>query len=233
MRNLMRIVTLILIAPVAPASPRLDNLADTLARQTRSLADSAYRGFVRRDRGNRADVEALCLTEQFAAGAALLERMIRDNRPPSELRDAVDILIGQAQSAERYGFGRREWGDVRRNLDAMVRELGADSRAEPEPPGRVTGRMRWRGSVDGEVHVVVQGSSASVRLLSGQAPPQPAVAFISPLPQRAVAVQLVNVRGRGSIEVMQHPSRNNDYTAVIQIRDSKGGAGDYEFELVW
>jgi hypothetical protein len=80
---------------------------------------------------------------------------------------------------------------------------------------------------------VVQGSSVSVRLLSGQAPPQPAVTFISSLPQRAVAVQLVNVRGRGSIEVMQHPSRNYDYTAVIQIRDSKGGAGDYEFELVW
>lgn len=233
MRNLIRIITLILIVPTAPAFPRLDSLADTLARQARNLADSAYRGFVRRDRGNRADVEVLCLAEQFAAGAALLERMVRDNRPPSELRDAVEILSGQSQAVDRYGFGRREWGDIRRNLDAMMRELGVDGRPEPEPAGRITGRMRWRGSVDGEVHVVVQGSSASVRLLSGQAPPPPAVTFISPLPQRAVTVQLVNMRGRGSIEVLQHPSRNNDYTTVIQIRDSKGGAGDYEFELVW
>jgi hypothetical protein len=99
----------------------------------------------------------------------------------------------------------------------MIRELGVDGRPEPEPAGRITGRMRWRGSVDEEVHVVVQGSSASVRLLSGQALPPPAVTFILPLPQPAVTVQLVNIRGRGSIEVLQHPSRNNDYTAVIQI----------------
>jgi hypothetical protein len=48
-----------------------------------------------------------------------------------------------------------------------------------------------------------------------------------------VTVRLTQKRGRGEIFIEQQPSRENDFTAIIRIRDSKGGASDYEFELQW
>ena len=40
-------------------------------------------------------------------------------------------------------------------------------------------------------------------------------------------------RGRGDIFIEQQPSRENDFTAIVRIKDPKGGASDYEFELQW
>jgi hypothetical protein len=48
-----------------------------------------------------------------------------------------------------------------------------------------------------------------------------------------VSVSVVKRRGRGEIFVEQQPSRENDYTAVVRVRDSRGGASDYEFDLTW
>jgi len=48
-----------------------------------------------------------------------------------------------------------------------------------------------------------------------------------------VDVRLEKKHGRENIEIVQQPSRNNDFTAVVQIRDKKGGSDDYEFELIW
>jgi len=57
--------------------------------------------------------------------------------------------------------------------------------------------------------------------------------FTSPLPRRSADVQLEKKNGRGDIEIVQQPSRNNDFTVVVQIRDEKGGSSEYEFELIW
>jgi uncharacterized membrane protein len=46
-------------------------------------------------------------------------------------------------------------------------------------------------------------------------------------------VELKKLKGRGTVEVIQQPARSNDFTAVIQILDPKGGADEYEFEIVW
>jgi len=48
-----------------------------------------------------------------------------------------------------------------------------------------------------------------------------------------VNVRLVNKRGRGEIYIEQQPSRENDFAVVVRIKDPKGGASDYEFELQW
>jgi len=48
-----------------------------------------------------------------------------------------------------------------------------------------------------------------------------------------VTVRLTNKRGRGEIFIEQQPSRENDFTAIVRIKDSRGGASDYEFELQW
>ena len=57
--------------------------------------------------------------------------------------------------------------------------------------------------------------------------------FSASLPARRVTVRLTTKKGRGEIFIEQQPSRDNDFSAVIRIRDTKGGASDYEFELAW
>src|SRR5262245_55772286 len=236
MKNTPIVLAILIATTGSVTAADLQRIADNLAREARDFAEQSYSGFERRDRGNRADVEALYLVEQVSAGAALLRRMVADRRPESELRDALSLLQDQARASDRFGFGRREWSELRRTMDDLGRELryrGDDPRGEPDQPGRVTGRMRWRGTVDDEIHVVVSGGSATMRLISGNPTPNPVVTFVSPLPNRPVTVRLNSVKGRGSIEILQQPSRTNGYSAVIQIRDPKGGASEHEFELVW
>lgn len=228
---------LLLAGALQAASARIEDLAERLAHTAESLASDSYRGFVDRDRGNRADVEALFLVQQFNAGAALLNRMVRDRRPGSELRDAVAMLTDQARSSSRFGFGRNAWQDMSRTLDEMARELstggGWGGQDESRPPNFVTGRMRWRGRVDDRIQVFLKGSEATSRLITGAPIAGGQFNFTLPLPQRPVALTLRKIKGRGSVEIIQQPSRNNGFTAVVEIYDSRGGSEDYEFEITW
>jgi len=231
-------IGMVFLAAALQAAPaKIESLAERLAQTAESLASDSYRGFVDRDRGNRADVEALLVVQQFNAGAALLHRMIRDRRPVSELRDAVAMLMEQARSSSRFGFGRNAWQDMSHTLDEMARELnsgvGWGGHEEARPPNVVTGRMRWRGRVDDRVQIYVQGSDATSRLITGSPVPGGTSSFTSPLPQRPVVINLRKLKGRGSVEIIQQPSRNNGFTAVIEIYDSKGGSEEYEFEIAW
>jgi hypothetical protein len=231
-------VLVLLASTVLAAVPaRIDSLAERLARTAEDLAADSYRGFRDRDRGNRADVEALYLVQQFSAGASLFRRMVQDRRPDSELRDSLLILQDQIRSSNRFGFGRRIWQDMGRTLDEISRELGASrGRSEEyqqQPADRITGRMRWRGVVDDTAQISVQGSNANARVIRGTQIMNPYSDFTSPLPRRAVTVDLRKLKGRGTVEIIQQPARDNDFTAVIQILDPKGGGDAYEFEIVW
>jgi len=235
-------ITFLLGMSANAVSAHLEDRAERLASQAEELASKSYSGFNDRDRGNRADVEVLYLTQQFSSGASLFRRMIRDRRPDSELRDAVDILSDLARSSERFVFARHQWDEIQRTLDDIGRELNigksrrGDERArwnDDESDSHMNGRMRWRGRVDNEVYVVVQRSNASIRTVAGSPVKNAGANFSSPLPRRAVSVEVKKLKGRGSVEVIQQPSRDNDYTAIIQIKDEKGEAADYEFELSW
>jgi hypothetical protein len=46
-------------------------------------------------------------------------------------------------------------------------------------------------------------------------------------------VKLNVKRARGQVFIEEQPSRENNFAAVIRIKDSRGGASDYEFELSW
>ena len=230
-------VGLVVIASTLMAAPgRLDNLAENLSRAADSLAAEGYRGFLNRDRGNRRDVEALFLAQQFSAGASLLQRLVRERRPDSELRDSVAILTDEARSSSGFGFGQRSWQDMLRTLDDISRELHTNGREridDSHPSGRITGRMHWRGKVDDRVQIYVQGMHASVKAVSGHPISNTDFNFTSALPQHPATVEGRKTKGRGSVEIIQQPARSNDYTAVIEIYDSKGGSEDYEFELTW
>ena len=87
--------------------------------------------------------------------------------------------------------------------------------------------------MDGETQLLVRRSEVESRALSGLPASGITFNFTSPLPRRVVDVRLEKKHGRGDIEIVQQPSRNNDFTVVVEIRDKKGGSDDYEFELIW
>ena len=231
------IAILVLASTGSAALPaRLDGLANKLASAADDLAAESYNGFRDRDRGNRADVEALYLVQQFSAGASLFRRMVQDRRPVSELRDSLPILQDQVRSADRFSFGRQAWEDIGHTLDEISREVGSargHSDDYDESEKRSTGRMHWRGMVDDTVQVSVQGSDVSTRTVRGIQSPNASFNFTSPLPRHRVTVELRKMKGRGTVEVIQQPSHDNDFTAVIEILDPKGGQNEYEFEIIW
>ncbi len=217
----------------------LEDLVQRLVRQTDTLAQRTYDSLSSRRNPSRYDIEALYQSRSLNASAELFQRMVRDRRSDGELRDAFAVLQDLFRNSGRYGFDRRYWSDVQRTSEDLSRELNVRQR-DPEdgrPPydsdSRTSGRLRWRGRVDGETQLLVRRSDVESRALSGLPTSATTFNFTSPLPRRAMDVRLEKKHGRGDIEIVQQPSRSNDFTVVVEIRDKKGGADDYEFELIW
>ncbi len=95
------------------------------------------------------------------------------------------------------------------------------------------GAVVWSGAVDGEVIIRFRRDNAWVENLSGQGSWNERYRFNSSLSSNVEAVYLNNVRGRGDITVIEQPSRRNNYTACVLIRDRQRSASNYSFTLSW
>ena len=96
-----------------------------------------------------------------------------------------------------------------------------------------SGRVFWRGTVDDVVVIKIQGSDLSIETVSGTSYDKGSFSFTSPLPEMEVAVGVNKKEGRGTVAVVQQPNSENDFTAIVEIRDTKGGAKEYQLEIYW
>lgn len=221
-------------------SYRLNSLSEQLSTQANDLAERSYTDYTNNRFSNRSNIETLFLAQQFSASANLFRRMVRDSRRNAELRDAAAILTDLSRRGGGGGGYSRtsQWQDVQRTLEDILRELnvggspggGGGGRGDD---GRTTGRVRWRGTVDDDVQLVIRDDNVEVRTIGGSEYNDASYNFTSPLPRRRVTVNAVKIRGRGEVRVLQQPSRDNDFTAVVQVRDSGGGAREYEIDVSW
>ncbi len=244
-RNLWLLAALCLVPLSASAqSYRLDSLSEQLRTQAEDLAARSYSDYTENSFNNRGEVEALYLAQQFSASAGVFRRMVRDARRESELKDAASILSDLLARADRGTYRRNRWGDVRRTLDDILQELnvrggggGGGGGGWPRPDdggGSASGRVRWRGTVDDNVQLVIRDDRMEVRTIGGSVYENGTYNFTSPLPRRrGLTVVATKINGRGEVRVLQQPSRDNDYTAVVEIRDPKGEAREYEIEVSW
>jgi hypothetical protein len=238
-RTLLISVTILLLAsPVFTQfgqSNRLTDLAARLSRDAGDFADSTYSSYSNSSRNNRSDIEAVMLAQQFGAAAQIFYRMTVDRRRNQELRDAFDVLSNLARSVEHNNLQRNTWYNIQRSLSDISRELNYDSSdggQYPPDSGR-GGRMTWKGRVDDDVRIRIRGGTAEVETIGGTAYDNGQPNFFNSLPNRRVTVRLTAKRGRGDIFIEQQPSRENDFTAIVRIKDPRSGASDYEFELSW
>lgn len=215
-------------------SSRLQNAADRLARDADAYADATYNGYTTSPRNTRSEIEAVMLSQQLAASARVFYRMVVDRRRNQDLRDAFSLLQDLARSVERNNFQRNAWYNVGRSISDVNRELGNDSSDGGQLPdtGR-GGRMTWKGRVDDDVRITIRGGSADVETIGGTPYYDGQPNFTNSLPPRRVTVRLNVKKGRGQVVIEQQPSRDNNFAAVIRIKDTRGGASDYEFELTW
>ena len=241
-RSLLVVVVVLLFASPAftqfgqSNNNRLTDLASRLSRDADDFADNTYSGFTNNSRALRNDIEAVMLAHQFAGASRIFYRMTVDRRRHQDLRDAFDVLVNLGRTVERNNVTRTGWYNLQRLMTDIARELNLDTSSggqNPDPgPGR-GGRMTWRGKVDDDVRIRIRGGTADVETIGGTAYYDAQPNFYNSLPNRRVTVQLTQKRGRGEIFIEQQPTRENDFTAVIRIRDARGGASDYEFELTW
>jgi hypothetical protein len=240
-RSLLVVVAIVLFASPAfsqfgQSNNRLANLADNLAREANQFADDNYRSYVNGTRNLRRDIEAAMVSQQFAAAAELFHRMVIDRRQMADLRDAFDMLRTLGTSVDRYNLQRSNWNNLQRLMSDISRELNygrPGGGGDPYPDTGRSGRMTWRGRVDDDVRIRIRGGMAEVETIGGTAYDNGQPNFFNSLPSRRVTVRLTQQRGRGEIFIEQQPSRENDFTAIVRIKDPRGGASDYEFELTW
>ncbi len=98
--------------------------------------------------------------------------------------------------------------------------------------------MTWRGTVDDVVEVTIRGRRANTRTVSGRTYRDGRAQFSGRGGYRRGGRDVGRARvnkhdGRGRVRVVQQPSRRNNYTTIIRITDSKGGADRYRFTVEW
>jgi len=216
-------------------STRLVDLASRLSRDVDDFADATYRNYSSSTRSNRSDIEAVMLSQQFSGASRIFYRMVVDRRRNSDLRDAFSFLQDVARSIERNNLQRESWYNIQRLLSDVAQEIdsnGNDSGGNYPGPGR-GGRITWKGKVDDDVRIRFRGGSADIETIGGTPYYDSQPNFGASLPSGRVNVRLNVRKGRGQVYIEQQPSRDNDFTLVVRIKDSKGGASDYELELTW
>lgn len=216
------------------SSSRLENLTYQLKRNTVDLADRTSED-LRRGSNNRSTIETAFLAHQLDASAGLFQQMVSDrNNRASDLRDAASILSDLARRAPSYGSNSNLWRSVQNSINDINRELGGnggyDGGGDTNP---VSGHLFWRGTVDDVIRLTMRGNSITQTTMSGRSYPDGVYNFTTPLPRRNVNVQIDMKKGRGDVQVVQQPSRANDYTTVIEIRDRDGGAREYQLDIYW
>lgn len=218
-------------------SNRLTDLSDRLSRDADSFADATYNAYSNSLRSSRNEVEAVMLSQQFAGASRIFYRMVVDRRRNQDLRDAFNVLQELARSVERNTQQRTAWFNVQRTMTDLSRELNLDTSdgggGGQGPDNGRGGRMTWKGRVDDDVRIVIRGGRADVETIGGTPYYDSQPNFTNSLPFRRVTVRLTLKKGRGQVYIEEQPTRENNFAAVIRIKDSRGGAADYEFELNW
>ena len=118
-------------------------------------------------------------------------------------------------------------------LFALSISAAAQTSENPGENKQTSGRVLWRGMVDAKVHLIIQDLTLTVNTVEGTAYPDGVSSFTASLPRKNVSVGVNKTKGRGTATVIQQPTRENDYTAIVEILDDKSGAKEYQLEIFW
>jgi hypothetical protein len=93
--------------------------------------------------------------------------------------------------------------------------------------------LDWSGRVDSLARITIQGGGAHVTLLGTTDNGAGDLHVRNELPHRDGTVSVQVASGRGDVDVVQQPMADNDYVAIVRIRDHSGGMDRYRLTALW
>jgi hypothetical protein len=93
--------------------------------------------------------------------------------------------------------------------------------------------LDWSGHVDSVARITIQGGGARVSLVGSEASSAGNLQVHNELPHRDGHVTVQVSEGRGDVVVVQQPNADNDYTAILRVRDRSGGIDNYHLTALW
>ncbi len=96
-----------------------------------------------------------------------------------------------------------------------------------------TGNVSWRGRVDQTANIIISGADVQTEDAAGTGLSSVSFNINGSLARRPGSITARKRNGRGTVTVLQQPSRDNDYTAIVQVFDPGGGADNYEVDITW
>lgn len=118
-------------------------------------------------------------------------------------------------------------------------DLGGNPTPFPTPGGgrggrgTNTGTLNWTGRVDNRVNIIIQGDDVRNEDVTGSGFQAGTQNLNGVLPRRPATVSVIKRNGRGNAFVLQQPTRDNNYTAIVQVSDDKSGADNYRLDISW
>src|SRR4051812_3720811 len=93
--------------------------------------------------------------------------------------------------------------------------------------------LDWSGRVDSVARITIQGGGARISLLGREDNGAGTLRVRNDLPHRDGRITVQVAEGRGDVEVVQQPSEDNDYTAILRLVDHSGGSDRYHLTAFW
>lgn len=103
----------------------------------------------------------------------------------------------------------------------------------PGGGGTANGTASWSGRVDDRGNIVIRGSQIYAENVSGNGMQTTYQNMSGALPRRSATISARRESGRGDVNVIQQPARENNFTAIVQIVDRKSGADNYRVDITW
>ena len=93
--------------------------------------------------------------------------------------------------------------------------------------------LTWTSRVDREVIIQIRGRDVATRGSGMDAQFSPRVNINQTLPRAPGIVRAYLENGRGDVDVLEHPSARNNYTASIWVRDARAGQDAYRVVVMY
>ena len=220
---------------------RLEKLANELKQQSVDLVSRTNKDIKKDGIHSSRQIKSAFLAEQLRASVELIEKLIDSRFHISEVRYAGMVLTDLSDEFPLTGPSRFEWKEAKYTINELSRELrGLNTGANIEKigyvenDGTILGTAIWSGMVDDNVMLSVKGERIIAKTISGKKYADGAYRFTSTIPkQKRIRVGVRLKSGRGKAIVIEQPGSENNYTAVVQVRDEEGGAKPYSIEIFW
>lgn len=100
---------------------------------------------------------------------------------------------------------------------------------------RRDGRCRVRVRIDDEADVELRGDTIRIHVIKGGPGRDEGTECNAPLPTSGniTNFRFRGIDGRGTPRLVQEPAARNQYVAVVNIQDPRGGSEGFTYELTW